>query len=186
MNKIVLLTIAVGLNVGAVNAYAEDSAPGVLEVEATETILKVQTVNYQDRTVILENTDGERVTLKVPPASQNLDQVYAGALVRASYVQSVAVFVSPVGGAPSAVSASTMQLAPKGATPRIVVVDVREIQARVDEIDYDARIAVLTGPEGNRVKVRVDEQVADLNAVNTGDIVVVRYTEALSLGMIPE
>jgi len=75
-----------------------------------------------------------------------------------------------------------MQLAPKGATPRIVVVDVREIQARVDEIDYDARIAVLTGPEGNRVKVKVDEQVADLNAVNTGDIVVVRYNRGFEPG----
>ena len=59
-----------------------------------------------------------------------------------------------------------------------------QIQARVDEIDYDNRTVVLTGPEGNSVKLAVDEQVKRLNEVKVGDIVVVGYTQALAAEMI--
>ncbi|MGH8769116.1 MAG: hypothetical protein ACREVT_13185 [Burkholderiales bacterium] len=79
-----------------------------------------------------------------------------------------------------------MQLAEKGATPGGVIVNVRQIQARVEEIDYSARTVVLTGPEGNRVKVAVDERVERFGEIQPGDIVVVRYTESLAMKMIKE
>ena len=43
-----------------------------------------------------------------------------------------------------------MQLAEKGANPGGVIVTVKQVQARVDAIDYDTRTVVLTGPEGNQ------------------------------------
>jgi hypothetical protein len=45
---------------------------------------------------------------------------------------------------------------------------------------------VLTGPEGNRVKVTVDDQVKRFAEIKSGDIVVVRYTEGLAMKMIKE
>jgi hypothetical protein len=45
---------------------------------------------------------------------------------------------------------------------------------------------VLTGPDGNRVKVTVDDKVKRFAEIKSGDIVVVRYTEGLAMKMIKE
>ena len=79
-----------------------------------------------------------------------------------------------------------MELAPKGATPGGTISQVVQVQARVDAIDYNERTVVLTGPEGNSVKLKVDESVKRLNEVKVGDIVVVGYTQALAAEMIRE
>ena len=79
-----------------------------------------------------------------------------------------------------------MQLAEKGATPGGVIVTVKQVQARVDDINYDTRTVVLAGPEGDPVKVVVDDRVQRLDEVKKGDIVVVRYTEAIGMRMIKQ
>jgi len=167
-------------------ASAQADKPGAVLSEAVETVVVVRAVNQEARTVTIETPNGERSTIVVPPEAQNLDQVYVGAKFRVRYLQSVAVFISPTGGQPDAGEATSMQLAEKGATPGGVVVSVKQIQARVEEIDYAARTVVLTGPEGNRVKVAVDERVKRFAEIKSGDIVVVRYTEALAMKMIKE
>ena len=166
-------------------AQAQDK-PGVVVAGEAETIAVVQTVNYTERTRTLVGPDGNSVVLHVPPEAQNLDQVYPGAKVRVRYVESVALFVSAAGGEPAAGDVSAVQLAPKGATPGGTIVRVQQLQARVDEINYDDRTVVLTGPQGKHVKLKVDERVQRLNDFKVGDLVVVRYTEALSLSMIKE
>ena len=146
----------------------------------------MRAVDQQARTVTLQGPQGNLVTMKVPPEAQNLDQVYPGAKFLVRYLQSVAVFISPTGGVPSADEGSAMQLAEKGATPGGVIVTVKQVQARVDAINYDTRAVVLTGPEGNQIKLVVDDRVQRLDEVKEGDIVVVRYTEALGMRMIQQ
>jgi hypothetical protein len=96
------------------------------------------------------------------------------------------VFISPVGGEPAAEEVEAMELAEKGATPAGVIVNVKQVQARVDAIDHGSRKVVLTGPMGNAVELTVDERVERLNEIKAGDTVVVRYTEALAMKMIKE
>ena len=169
-----------------ISLQAQADKPGAVAAEAVEAVVVVRAVNYQARTVTLQGPRGNLVTMQVPPEAQNLDQVYAGAKFRVRYLQSLAVFISPVGGAPAVDEASTMELAEKGATPGGVIVNVKQLQARVEEIDYAARTVALKGPEGNVVELAVDERVQRLNEVKRGDIVVVRYTEALAMKMIKE
>jgi hypothetical protein len=183
MKNLSLVVALMCLSLTAGSGFAQDK-PGAVVTEVVEGVVTVRSVNYQDRTVILEAEDGQLVTVNVPAAAQNLYQVYAGAQFRVRYLQSVAVFISPVGGTPSADTATSVELAPKGATPGGLVVEVRQVQARVDAIDYANRTVVLTGPEGNSVKLKVDERVKRLNEVNVGDIVVVGYTQALAAEMI--
>jgi len=167
-------------------AQAQDSKPGAAVTEAVDAVVVVRGVNYQARTVTLQGPRGNLITMKVPDEAQNLDQVYAGAKFNVHYLQSVAVFISPVGGEPAAGKVSSMELAEKGATPAGVIVNVRQIQARVEAIDYNARTVVLMGPQGNLVELAVDERVQRLNEVKAGDIVVVRYTEAVAMKMIKQ
>ena len=170
----------------AVAPAAAQDKPGAVVTEAVEEIVTVRAVNQEARTVTLEARNGNVVTMKVPDEAQNLDQVHAGAKFRVRYLQSIAVYISPTGGEPSADQASAMQLAEKGANPGGVIVTVKQVQARVDAIDYDTRTVVLAGPEGDPVKLVVDDSVKRLNEVKKGDIVVVRYTEAVGMRMIPQ
>ena len=183
MKHLVLVLAAIGLGISTAGVYAEDT-PSAVVTEVAETVVTVTAVDQQARTVTVRRQDGELVTIQVPPESQNLDQVHPGAQFLVRYLQSVAVSISPAGGTPSADVASSVQLAEKGATPGGVITQVVTVQARVDAIDYGNRTVVLTGPEGNSVKLAVDERVKGLNEVKVGDIVVVGYTQALAAKMI--
>jgi len=167
-------------------ARAQTDKPGAILTEAAEAVVVVREVNQETRTVTFETAGHELVVIEVPPEAQNLDQVYAGAKFRVRYLQSVAVYISPTGGQPDAVEDSAMELAEKGATPGGVIVNVKQIQARVDEIDYATRTVVLTGPKGNHFKVAVDERVERFAEIQAGDIVVVRYIESLAMKMIKQ
>jgi hypothetical protein len=168
----------------ATAAGAQQDKPGAVAAQAAEAVVTVREVNRDARTVTIEGPEGNLVTIAVPPEAQNLDQVHPGSQFRLRYLQSVAVFISPEGGEPAAGEASTMELAEKGATPGGVIATVKQIQARVEQIDYATRNVVLTGPGGDRIEVVADERVKRLNEVKPGDLVVVRYTEALALKMI--
>ena len=117
------------ISLTAIAAAAERDTPGAVVADAVEEIVTVRAVNQEARTVTVEAPNGNIVTIKVPPESQNLDQVYAGAKFLVRYLQSVAVFISPTGGEPSADEGTAMQLAEKGATPGGVIVTVKQVQA---------------------------------------------------------
>jgi len=186
MRTMYLGLAAACMSLAAVAASAQQGTPGAVLTEAVEEIVVVRMVNQETRTVTLQGPEGNVMTMKVPPEAQNLDQVYAGSKFLVRYLQSIAVFISPTGGTPSADEGSVMELAEKGATPGGVVVSVKQVEARVDAINYDNRTVVLTGPGGNQIKLAVDERVQRLNEVKQGDIVVVRYTEALGMKMIKQ
>src|SRR3954470_21966062 len=50
-------------------------------------------------------------------------------------------------------------------------------------IDYATRNIVLRGPEGDLVELAVHDPVRRLSEIKRGDIVVVRYTEAVAMEM---
>lgn len=167
-------------------ALAQTDKPGAVATASVEAVVVVQSVDQQARTVVLKGPQGNEFTMQVPKEAQNLDQVKVGSKFRVKYLESVAVFISPVGGEPGADQGSAVELAEKGATPGGIIVNVKQVQARVDSIDQATRKVVLTGPMGKAVELIVDERVKRLNEIKAGDIVVVRYTEALAMKMIVE
>lgn len=161
-------------------AHSEDK-PGVVVANEVETTATVEAVDQAARTVTLRGPEGHVVTIRVPDEAQNLDQVRAGDAVQVRYLESTAIFVSPVGGEPSAAALDSVELAPKGGTPGGVAVSVTEISAKVEALDYGQRWVRLRGPEGNVVKVDVPDFVQRFDEVKVGDLVVIRRTEALGL-----
>jgi hypothetical protein len=185
MNKLYYFAISVFMALPAA-ALAQQDKPGAVAAQGQEIVVTVRDVDREQRIVTVERPDGKLVTVNVPPQAQNLDQVHPGSKFKVSYLEAVAVFISPTGGEAAAGAASVVELAEKGATPGGMIVNVRQVQARVDEIDHATRRVRLTGPEGNQVELTVDEAVQRLNEVQAGDIVVVRYTEALAMRMIQQ
>jgi hypothetical protein len=76
-----------------------------------------------------------------------------------------------------------VERAPKGATPGGAIVNVRQAAVKVEEVDYANRTVVVSGPQGKR-EFKVGPEVKRLNEVKPGDIIRVRYTEALALEMV--
>jgi hypothetical protein len=183
MKKMILAIAAIA---SSIPALAQADKPGAVAARGVDAVVVVRSVDQQARTVILEGPRGNQFEMQVPPEAQNLDQVHEGSKFNVRYLESMAVFISPVGGEPAADEVSAMELAEKGATPAGIIVNVKQVQARVDAIDVDARTVVLTGPLGKAVELSVDERVQRLSEIKAGDIIVVRYTEALAMKMIKE
>jgi hypothetical protein len=68
--------------------------------------------------------------------------------VKVALAESVAIFVRKSDEPPAAVEMETVQTAPKGDKPSVVVTDTFEMTAKVEAIDYDKRIVTLKGPGG--------------------------------------
>ncbi len=181
-----LLTLAaIPLAQAQTGTTATPGAParGVVIADHVHARAQVEAIDYGDRTVVLRGGDGNTITLKVGPQAKNFDQVKVGDQVQADFYTSTAIFVRKSEEPPSAAAADVVQVAAPGETPGGVIVRTREITARVDAVDPQKRTITLTGPRGNSASFKVDEAVQNLDQIQKGDQVVVRYSEAFALGV---
>jgi hypothetical protein len=165
----------------AANAQVKDRAVAVQETEAVVTVTKV---DRDARVVTFRGPRGNLGTLKVPPESQNLDQVKPGQQFRMKYMEAVAVEIRK-GGKPSATAEEQVKVAPKGAKPGGVMVRTRQIAGVVDAIDYTNRYVAVRGPKGNVLALKVADDVK-LEELSAGDRISVTHTEALAVEMVAQ
>jgi len=178
------IAIAAALAVAASAASAQPKA-GVVVVEQAEAVVTVTKVDMEKRMVTFRNPQGALGTIQVPKEAQNLDQVKPGARFKLKYVEAAAVSLKR-GGAPTAQVSEEVKLAPKGGTPGGVVVQTAEVSGVIDAIDYKTRQMAVRGPKGNTLSFKVTDDVKDLESVAVGDRIVVTFTQALALEMIPQ
>ena len=155
--------------------------PGAVMVEAVTVTAAVDAVDTAKRLVAPKMAGGTSQTIKLGGAVKNFDQIKAGGKVRATFYESVAVFVVKSGEKPSASEVEGVEVAPKGAKPGAVVFDIVEVTAKVESINYKKRTMTLKGPEGNIRKVAVDKSVKKFKNIKKGDEVVLRITEAVAV-----
>jgi hypothetical protein len=158
--------------------------PGALMVDEIEVTAVVKAVDHAKRTVTLLLPSKETKTFAVSEEAVNFPQVKVGDEVKASYIESVAVFVTAQGETPAAEEVTTVALAPKGAKPGGLVANTQSITAKVTALDQKTRVITLTGPEGNSLTFEVGPEVKRLNEVKVGDSVTLRYTEALMVDVV--
>ena len=158
----------------------------VIFTDEVETVVTVRGVHYVNRTVTVEDPDGERVTIKVPDEAQNLYQIQPGSKFKVRYAQAVAVGLLEPGQEPSAGVGEAMKLAPKGATPGGVLVRVSQISGKIVDIDYASRKILVRGPQGNLREFVVSERVKGFENLMVGDVVGLKVTEALAMEMIAQ
>jgi Cu/Ag efflux protein CusF len=169
---------------GAANAASTEDQAGppdrIIATETTTATATVQAVDPAHRTVTLRRPDGTTSTYQVGEEAVNFDQIRVGDQVKATYVESLAVGIRKTDEPPSAAESQAITRAPKGAMPGGVIVSTTELTARVTGIDAANRTVTVVGPAGNTRTLNVGPDV-DLTKVQTGDNVVVRYTEALKI-----
>jgi len=187
MKKIIslIVTIAVSLALLACTSTGkqETSRPGI-EMSGTATLsATVEAIDHEKRLVTLRGPEGNQVVLEVSEAARNLDQVEVGDTVEVEYYESVALFAQLPDGESSAAVTTSMARTPLGDKPGGGVAQTITLKATVEAIDYDTRMVVLRGPEGNTLTTRVDESVKRFNEIRLGDEIVVQYTRAFAISV---
>lgn len=162
---------------------AATAKPGGELVEVLTGVLTVDSIDAAQRAVTLKSPDGNLKSYKLGPEVKNFDQIKVGDEVKVALAESVAIFVRKSDEPPAAVEMETVQAAPKGDKPAVVVTDTFEMTAKVEAINYDKRMVTLRGPDGNVKTFPVGQRVKNLNNVKVGDEVVLRLTEALAIAV---
>ena len=192
LGSLLVLSLLAVASVAFAQAPSGSQAPSSSPQAVTRTLVvgdhdkvqaRVDAIDYTSRTVTLKTDSGKSVTLQVGPQAKNFNQVKVGDKVTADFYNAAAIFVRRVDEPPSANEGTAVEYAAPGAQPGGVIVNTKEITARVDAIDQKTRMVTLTGPAGNSVTIKVDDSVQNFNRIKTGDQVVVRYTEALALSV---
>jgi Cu/Ag efflux protein CusF len=145
---------------------------------------KVIAIDHQTRMVTLERADGEKVGVRVDEKVKNLDQVRKGDMVTAVYRRAVAARLMKRGEREhkKPVVAGGIVTAPPGEKPAAISGEVVEMTATVLKVDRETQEVSLKGPQGNTVKVAVEDP-AILARVKKGDRVDVTYTESLAVSV---
>jgi len=187
MRKIVsfITVFAISLTLLACASTGKQDAdrPGIEMSSTAKISATVEAIDHEKRLVTLRGPEGNQVVLEVSEAARNLDQVEVGDTVDVEYYESVALFAQlPDGESANQVQVSTART-PPGEKPGAGVAKTVTLKATVEAIDYDTRMLVLRGPEGNTLTTRVDDRVTRLNEVKPGDEIVVQYTRAFAISV---
>jgi hypothetical protein len=187
---LLILVMSIGLSVSPSSAQEKQEKkpadrPNAVVAKGASITATVEAIDYDKRTVDLKGPKGNVVTLKVGPEAKNFNQVKTGDRVTAKYFESTAIQVRKPNEPPFAEKQSSVQVAPKGASPGGVAVETSEMTAVVDAINYKTRTVTLRGPQQKTVTLKVDDSVKRLNEVKKGDEIVIRRTEALAIDVKP-
>ena len=185
MKRLLTSLCAIAALAAGTHAVAQDG-PAAVFTEEVETVVTVRGVHHINRTVTVEDPDGERVTIKLPDESQNLYQIQPGDQFKVRFAQAVAVGLLGPGEEPSAGVGEAMKLAPKGATPGGVMVRVVQVSGKIEAIDYSRRIILVRGPAGNLREFVVSDMVQRFDELMVGDVVGLQVTGALAMEMIKQ
>lgn len=156
-------------------ALAADPILAVAFVVKNEIKAKVSAVDEKSRTITLVGPAGNWLALKAGPEMQNFPQVKVGDTVTAAMEQVTEISVVHANnGTPLPVDVQTLDTAPKGAKPGVIVTDRREIAATITKLDADSRTVTLQGPLGNSVDVKVPGDQDGFKKLGVGDHVIFR------------
>ena len=159
-------------------AVVTSKAPGRATVaSAVKISATVESIDQQQRRLVLKGPRGNLVTMAVGPEVRNLDQIKVGDLVVARYLESLSLTLKKDG------KELRSRRASKAGTPGQSALRQVEITADVIAVDPKSQTVTLRGPRHTvDLKLRDPEQ---FKLVKVGDQVEAVYTEALALSLEP-
>lgn len=182
---LVLVMSCTSLSFGAegdAERKTQGGEPAAIAVMTSTATARVQSVDPSGRKLILRMPDGTTKSLKVDREVRNFDRIKAGDQVKATYMEELAVYLGRSGAPAEAREMRTVNLAPKGAKPGVIVAETVEIRAKVAAMDREKRMVTLIDPAGQTKSVKVSKNV-NLHNVKLGDDVVALHTEAMAVSV---
>ncbi len=194
-----LICAGAGLSAYALDATAQQVAPAVVAPAASSPLAPVladisvitatvDAIDAAQRTVILKDAQGHTAFLRVPKSVTNFDTIKKGDKFVVEYAESIAVGLAtaPKGTQPGVSDMRQVTVNASGVQrPFAEVTDTIFASAKITYIDQVKRIAVLQGPEGKSIRVKVDKQVLGLENFKVGDEVIIEYVHNMVVGFTP-
>ena len=187
----VVVGIAVGLLTGllsAASARADQSGaaqPGPSAERTTQETVVVTGIDRSNRTAMLQNAEGEKRTVKVPPDVRAYDTLKVGDRIDIDYYEALAVSILPPGAKPSMSekTSGTRMGQGHGATMG------REttVSAEITNVDPANNKVSFRGPKGQVRTVAVQDPAMQkrLPSLKPGQVVQFTYTEAVAANIRP-
>jgi len=156
--------------------------------QVTVVTATVDSVDVQNRTVVLKDAKGNLVPMKVAKSVNDLQNVKKGDTFVVQYTQAVAVGLvkAPKGATPSVSEAHTVSVAgdKPNAEPFAEETDTVYATAKIVNINAKKQTAVLALPSGKKITVKIDKRITDLKNFKVGNEVVVEYVQDLAVGFV--
>jgi Cu/Ag efflux protein CusF len=180
----IVIGIASGLLAGALavapvradQGMTQRTGPATAERIKQETVV-VTGIDRSTRSVTLQNAEGEKRSVQVPPDVKAYDTLKVGDRVDVDYQESLALSILPPGSKPSM---SQKNAVSRMAEPGGTATGSREttMSAEIMSIDVAANKVTLKGPKGQTKTVTVaDPQVQKkLPTLKPGQVVQLTYT----------
>ena len=190
------LLLAALLATAGVAAHAQTAAPAANQAAnqpvpvAAEVVVLTATVDSVDakaRTVMLKNDQGQLAQMKVGKAVTNFGKIKKGDIFVVEYAQAVAVglVAAPKGTQPGVSATRAVKVQDQAnKKPFAEEVDTIYATAKIQSVDAKARTAVLSTPNGQTLKVKVDKAVLGLENFKAGDEVLVEYVQDIAVGFV--
>jgi len=149
-----------------------------------ETVV-VTGIDRTNRTVLLQNADGEKRTVKVPPEMKSFDTLKAGDRVDIDYYESMAVSFLPPGSKPAMSERNSgIRMGEGGGASA-----GREttVAAEIVSVDVPNNRVTFKGPKGQVRTVTAYDPVVQkkLPSLKPGQVVQFTYTEAIAASIRP-
>lgn len=183
VKMLISLIALVGFAVLAQPVAAGSDPEEVILGEAILITAEVVGIDRVDRTVVLLGPEGNIVEVEVGEAARNFDQIRVGDQLEVKYFRSVAVYIDMQGNQPEASAGVITARSPEGEMPAGVVVETVDISARVHSVDRSTRSVTLLLYNGGTVTTQVDKSVKIYDKLKKGDLVHVRYTQAVAISV---
>ncbi len=184
VDEVALLTdseVLVGVAVEDVDGMRVEAIPGRVQTSAVETVVVVEAIDRETREIKVIDSSGERYSFVAGDMVENFDQIEPRDRIVTTYLESVAVFVTPH-DAPELGDAMAVEVAPPGEKPAVAVADTFMVKATIEAINLDDRMALLFTEDGLAMTVKLAENVP-LELVGVGDEVRVRITQAIAISV---
>ncbi len=165
----------------SVAAAKSADQPGGIIGQKVVTRVVVDSIDYKERTAVLRDSENKLHYFKAGPEIRNFPQLKVGDEVITEQTESVAILVDKPQGKPAGGGAQVVKRAPLGAKPGMEAVNVYEVTATVEKIDYKNRMITLKGPEGKFITTQVDPSLTRFNEVKKGDMIYMQFTEGLAI-----
>lgn len=156
-----------------------DGLPTVTATESMTAEVKIEAVDYDNRSIALAGADGKTEIFTVSPMVRNFPQLKKGDIVKVEYHTTMVATVHKVSEAPRTELATLVMPAELGQKPGVLCMREARIEANVEAINYETRAVRLKTASGSIIKLTADKKLMDFDKVHVGDQVIFNYTETL-------
>lgn len=160
----------------------EEGVPGGVATRTSIIKAKVTDIDYQKRSVTLQDAKGNTKTMTLGPEVRQFDALSKGDAVSIEYIEEQVVYLSDKDKYVEDRAALTGGVSPDASSPGSASVEVIELVATVTAVDLENHSATLVFSNGKTVEQDVRPDVELLES-HVGRQVVIRHTTAIAISV---